>query len=235
MALVMNKKEFTLGVVLTVAFFIFLFAIHTPAVIDIKGKSLVGYTDRMFVSVSKGSVYFIPGLVKTAGKYAGKPLDVQIKKNEKTAMLFQKANASVVAGNSGMQIKGDLGEILTTVLKDADAAFKGEKKWLYDRYGYAGNEVIHQWWLSLKEIEDVYRKSKRFADIKLLETVRIKALEPAFNFYSIEATSASHHASGISGIIAFYVIYTVWWGYAVYFLCEGFGLLMKKSKEKKEA
>jgi hypothetical protein len=235
MELVINKKEFRLGAVLAAAFFVFLFAIHTVSIIDIEGKSLVGYADRMFVSVSKGSVYFIPELVKTAGKYAGKPLDVKIKKNEKTAMLFQKANAIVSAVNSGMQIKGDLGEILISILKDADAAFKGEDKHLYDKYGFAGKEVIHQWWQSLKEMEDVYRKSKRFAEIKPLETVRIKALEPAFNFYSVQATSASHHALGISGIIAFYVIYTVWWGYAIYFLCEGVGLLMKKSKEKKEA
>jgi len=68
-----------------------------------------------------------------------------------------------------------------------------------------------------------------------LETIRIKALEPAFNFYGIKASSASQHAWGIIGIIVFYVVYTVWWGYAIFFLCEGVGLLMKKSKEKKEA
>ena len=235
MELVLNKKEFTLGALLSVAFFVFLFAIHTIAVISINGKSLVRYTDEMFVSVSKGSVYFIPELVKTADKYVGIPLDVQIKKNDKAAILFQKANAIVDMESGDMKIKGDLGAILTNVLKDADAVFKGEDTPLNDRYGYAGKEVVRQWWLSLKEIEGVYQKSKKFAEIKSLETIRIKALEPTFNFYGIEASSASQHAWGIIGIILFYVFYTVWWGYAIYFLCEGVGLLMKKSKEKKEA
>jgi hypothetical protein len=235
MAFIINKNEFTLGAALTVTFFVFLFIIHTTTVISIKEKSLVNYTDEMFVSVSKGSVYFIPELVKTADKYVGKSLDVKIKKNEKAALLFEKANARADLKNGELEIKGDLGEILKNVLKDADAAFKGEDRVLYDRYGYAGKEVIRQWWLSLKEIEGVYKKSKKFAEIKSLETLRIKALEPAFNFYGVEATSASHHALGISGIIAFYVIYTVWWGYAIYFFCEGIGLMMKKSKEKKEA
>jgi hypothetical protein len=235
MALVVNKKEFTLGAVLTVTFFVFLFVIHTSTVISIKGKSLVNYTDEMFVSVSKGSVYFIPELVKTEDKSVGKPLDVKIKKNEKTALLFERANARVELKNGEMEIKADLGEILKNALNDADAVFKGDDKRLYDRYGYTGKEVIRQWWLSLKEIEGVYKKSKKFDDIKSLETVRVKALEPAFNFYGVEAASASQHALGISGIIVFYVIYTVWWGYAIYFLSEGIGLLMKKSKEKKEA
>ena len=235
MELVLNKKEFTLGALLSVAFFVFLFAIHTIAVISINGKSLVRYTDEMFVSVSKGSVYFIPELVKSTDKYVGKALDVKLKKNEKAAILFQKATASVDTKNGDMTIKGDLGEILKNVLKDADAVFKGEDKQLYDRYGYAGRELMRQWWFSLKEMEGVYKKSKKFAEIKSLETIRIKALEPAFNFYGIEASSASQHAWGIIGIIVFYVIYTVWWGYAIFFLCEGVGLLMKKSKEKKEA
>ncbi len=235
MALVVNKKEFTLGAVLTVTFFVFLFIIHSTTVISIKGKSLVHYTDEMFVSVSKGSVYFIPELVKTADEYVGKPLDVKIKKNEKAALLFEKANARVELKNGELEIKGDLGEILKNVLKDADTFFKDKDKGLYDRYGYAGKEVIRQWWLSLKEIEGVYKKSKKFDEIKSLETIRIKAIEPAFNFYGVEAASASQHVLGISGIIVFYVIYTVWWGYAIYFLSEGVGLMMKKSKEKKEA
>jgi hypothetical protein len=235
MELVMNKKEFALGTVLSVAFFVFLFAIHTISVISINGKSLVRYTDEMFVSVSKGSVYFIPDLVKSADKYVGKMLDVKIKKNEKAAMLFKKVNASVSTENGDLKIKGDLGGILKSVLTDADAVFKGEDGGFYDRYGYGGKEVVLQWWLAFKEIEGEYQKAKKFAGIKPLETVRIKALEPAFNFYGVEATSASQHVWGITGIIGFYVIYTVWWGYAIYFLCEGIGLLLKKSKEKKEA
>ncbi|MBW2604643.1 MAG: hypothetical protein JRE28_10070 [Deltaproteobacteria bacterium] len=235
MGLVVNKKEFTLGAVLAVTFFVLLFIMHTTTVISIKGKSLVNYTDEMFVSVSKGSVYFIPDLVKIGDKYVGKRLDVKINGSEKSAMIFEKTTAKIELKNGELKIKGDLGEILKNVLKDADAVFKGEDKRLYDRYGYAGREVIHQWWLSLREIEGVYKKAKKFDEIKSLKTVRIKALEPAFNFCGVEAASASQYAWGISAVIVFYVIYTVWWGYAIYFLSEGVGLMMKKSKEKKEA
>jgi hypothetical protein len=35
-------------------------------------------------------------------------------------------------------------------------------------------------------------------------------------------------------LLAFYVFYTMWWGYAIFYLFEGFGLTMKKAKVKKE-
>ena len=235
MALIVNKNKFTLGAVLTATFFAFLFIIHNNDLISIKGKSLVTYTDEMFVSISKGSVYFIPEVEKVANAYIGKALDVKIKQNDKSAALFEKLNATVVSENDNMTIKGDLGEILINILKDADTVFKGDDSVLSEKYGYSGKDVILQWWQSLKEIEGYYKKSKKFGEIESLNTIRIKALEPAFNFYGVEAASASQNAVGIIGIIVFYVAYTVWWGYAIYFLCEGVGLLMKKSKVKKEA
>ena len=235
MAVLVKKKEFTLGAVLTVTFFILLIIIHTTLIVNIEGKSVVDYTDELFVSISKGSVYFIPELIAKSDKYIGRPLDVKIKGDEKTALLFEKANAKVELKDGKLDIKGGLGEILKNILQDSDSAFKGEEKSLSEKYGFTGEEVTHTWWKSLREIEKVYKKAKKFEEIELLKTVRVKALEPTFNFYDIGASSASENALGIAGIVIFYVLYTVWWGFAVYFICEGFGLLMTKAKEKKEA
>ena len=235
MALVLKKKEFALGAVLTVTFFILLLIIHTPAVVCIDGKSAVHYTDELFASISKGSIYFIPELLKKSDKYIGSALDLKIKGDEKAARLFENANATAELKNGELKIKGDLGKILINAIKDADSAFKGMDKSLYDQYGYTGKEIIHAWWLAFREIEGGYKKAGKSGETKLLETIRLKALEPAFNFYGVETASASKRILGISGVIVFYVIYTVWWGFAIYFLCEGVGLLMTKSKQKKEA
>lgn len=235
MPLVVNKKDFWLGVVFTATFLILLYAIHHPAIVSIQGKSVVNFSDEMFVSVSKGSVYFIPEMIEKTDNLAGRPFDVEIKADPKTALLLKKNQANVESKNGRLRIRGDLGEFLRSVLKDSDAVFTGRDQSLYDKYGYAGKAVAHDWWKTLKEMEGTYKKAKRFEEIKLLETVRVKALEPAYNFYGVKATHVSEHALGIGGIIVFYVIYTVWWGFAIYFLCEGVGLMMKKSKEKKEA
>ncbi len=235
MPIVVRKTEFKVGVILTVTFFIILFVIHSGIMFGTNGKSLLDYTDEMFVSVSKGSVYFIPQIIKKSKEYVGRAIDIKIKGDEKTVMLFEKANAKVQFENMELKITGDLGEIQKSAAQDADLLFRGDDKRLYDKYGLGGKEVIKRWWASLKAMEGPLRKAKKFQEVESLSKVRIKALEPAFNYYGVEAASAGDHAFGITSIVLCYVIYTVWWGFAIYFLCEGVGLLVRKGKEKKEA
>jgi len=235
MSIVVRKTKFTVGVILTVTFFIILFVIHSGTMFDLNGKSLVDYTDGMFVSVSKGSVYFIPEMIKKSNEYVGRTIDIKIKGDEKTAILFEKANAKIELENMELKINGDLGEIQKSAVQDADLLFKGEDKRLQDKYGFAGKEVIKRWWTSLKAMEAAFRKAKKFEEMELVSKVRIKALEPAFNYYGVEAASAGDYAFGITSIVVCYVLYTVWWGFAIYFLCEGVGLLVRKGKEKREA
>jgi hypothetical protein len=37
----------------------------------------------------------------------------------------------------------------------------------------------------------------------------------------------------MTGLLVFYVLYTMWWGFAIFYLFEGVGLTMKKAKIKK--
>jgi hypothetical protein len=207
MSIVVRKSKFTVGAILTITFFVTLLVMHSANMFGINGKSLVDYTDEMFVSVSKGSVYFIPQIIKKSKEYIGRSIDIQIKGDEKTAMLFEKANAKVELENMELKIKGDLGEIQENAAQDADLLFRGEDKRLYDKYGLGGKEVIKRWWASLKAMEGPLRKAKRFEEIESLSNVRIKALEPAFNYYGVEAASAGDYLLGISSIVLCYVPY----------------------------
>jgi len=235
MPVVVKKTEFGVGLILSLTFFIILFVMHSGRMFGVDGKSLVDYTDKMFVSVSKGSVYFIPEIMQKTSEDVGKPIDVGIMGDEKTAMLFEKANAKTELDNKTLRIRGDLGEIERSAVQDADLLFKGDEKRLHEKYGFDGKEVVKRWWTSLKAMEGTLRKAKKFEEIESLSNVRIKALEPAFNYYGVEAASAGDYAFGITTIVVCYVLYTVWWGFAIYFLCEGVGLLVRKGKEKKEA
>ena len=38
----------------------------------------------------------------------------------------------------------------------------------------------------------------------------------------------------MTGLLVFYVAYTMWWGFAIFFMFDGIGLTMKKAKVKKE-
>ncbi len=45
---------------------------------------------------------------------------------------------------------------------------------------------------------------------------------------------SSEKAGIMTGLLVFYVVYTMWWGFAIFYMFDGIGLTMKKAKVKKE-
>jgi hypothetical protein len=56
-------------------------------------------------------------------------------------------------------------------------------------------------------------------------------VEVGYNFYGIEPESAASKAGTLTFDLVFYVIYTLWWGFAIFYLSEGMGLQMTKGKK----
>jgi hypothetical protein len=77
-------------------------------------------------------------------------------------------------------------------------------------------------------------EQKQFTQAKIMNEVITKAVEVGYNFYGISAQNIKEKAGIVTFALVFYVIYTMWWGYAIYFLFEGLGLEMKAG-HKKEA
>lgn len=236
----MSKKHLMLGIVLTITFFGVLGVMVSP-IWD--GKNFMEYADGLFNTFSKGSVYFIPKVSEKAEKYVGKELKVTIKMKdsseaEKTALLYSKAGVDVDVSGNVITISGDLGKILKSALADADAMYKNEGKTLYEKYGYNEKEAMYYWWVSLKKIANDYKKSsnkdKINAGIFIEKEIITRAIEPAYNYYGIEAKNIGEGAIIAAGLLVFYVVYTLWWGFAIYNLFVGLGLRMEKAKEKKE-
>ena len=103
-----------------------------------------------------------------------------------------------------------------------------------DRHGRPEKEALFAWWSVLKEM---YREAKlqgRVEEAKLLEEVKNRAVEVGYNFYGIAPTRARDHAGILTFALVFYVVYTLWWGYAILYLFDGLGLQMKPS-HKREA
>ena len=61
-----------------------------------------------------------------------------------------------------------------------------------------------------------------------------KAIEASYNFYKVDAKKVKDEAGLMTFLLVFYVAYTMWWGFAIFFIFEGIGLSMKKAKVKKE-
>jgi hypothetical protein len=236
--LVKNKKIFGVGVVFAISFLSVLVLIFSPIFGD--GKNGLVYSDNSFNKLAKGSSYFIPKVAKSVETYIGKPLSISIKLEkpadvEPTAKLFSMAGAKVETNNTQVRIEGDIGVILQSTLKDSDSMYKNDGKTVSERYGYEEKTAMKNWWTALDKISRELKKQKLVADAKIIDDVNKKAVEPGYNFYKIDANKVVDHAGMMSGLLVFYVAYTMWWGYAIFYMFDGLGLSMKKAKVKKEA
>jgi hypothetical protein len=234
---VRNKKTFGIGVVFTISFLAVLLLIFSPF---FKGKNGLEFSDDSFNRLSKGSSYFIPQVAKSVEQLNGKALSANIKLDkaedaEKISKLLSSVGAKTDVKDTAVKIEGDLGAILQSAIKDSDAMFKNDGKAVSDRYGYDEKTAMKNWWAALTKIEKNLKKDKLVAEAKVVSDVVKKAVEPGYNFYKIDGQKVADHAGMMSGLLVFYVIYTMWWGYAIFYLFDGLGLSMKKAKIKKEA
>lgn len=235
--LIRNKKTFGIGAFFAVSFLAVLFLIFSPL---FGGKNGLQFSDDSFNKLAKGSSYFIPKVSKSVEPYVGKPLSVGIKLDkeedvESTSKLFEAAGAKLEKAGAMLRIDGDLGAVLQSALKDADAMYKNDGKAVSNRYGYDEKRVLKNWWQAFTKIEKDLKKDKRVDEAKIISDVTKKAIEPAYNFYKIDGQKVVEHAGMMSGLLIFYVAYTMWWGYAIFYMFDGVGLSMKKAKVKKEA
>jgi len=234
--LIRNAKTFNTGLVLAISFVGVLLLIFSPV---FGGKNGLEYSDDLFNKLSKGSSYFISTVAEHNKKFVGTQLTVSVKLDkpetvEKAQKLLIAAGALVGAKDTELKINGDLGKILLAVLKDSDDMYKNEGSSLVSRYGFSETDVMTVWWNVLKLTVKPLQKDKKIEDANMIMEVLQKAVEPAFNYYKIPAESVASKAGTMTGLLVFYVMYTMWWGYAIFYMFDGLGLSMKKAKVKKE-
>ena len=234
--LIRHKKMFNLGVLLAISFLGVLVLIFSPIFGGVNG---LDYADNLFNKLSKGSSYFIPKLMKSDEKYLGTQFKAAIKLDkpeqvEKSVKILTVAGAQVSATGADLTISGDLGNLLSNVLKDADAMYHNNGTEVANRYGFDAKEVLSQWWNILTKMDKTFKKELKIEESKAVSEVVKKAVETAYNFYGIEAQKVSDKAFIMIALLVFYVIYTMWWGYAIFYMFDGIGLSMKKAKVKKE-
>lgn len=228
-----NKKAMSMGIFLALNFFGVLFLIFMPIFGD--GKNGLVFSDDMFNKLSKGSSYFIPDVKKSADNFLGKEFTLTIKMDREeqiknTVQVLTVANMVPEATGTEIKIKGKLGELMAIILKDSDDMYKNDGKAISARYNLKEKEVMLSWWNILKQMDKSFKKEGKIEEAKIATDVMKKAVETAYNFYGIEAQKVTDKAIMMIGLLIFYVIYTMWWGFAIYYPFEGLGLSMSKVK-----
>lgn len=233
--LVMNKKEFNKGLFLGVSFLVVLLIMFMPFFGD--GRNAFRAADRFYNSIAKGSTYYMPGLLKHNEEFNGHKVNVAIRIDnsemlQKATLLYSAAGATVSEANSQLNVSGDLGQILQTVIKQSDTVFHNRGEEIAQQFGFPQREALFVWHQSLKSMNKSLLKQEQFADAAWVEEVMKRAIEVAYNFYKIEPRSAFSSAGVLGFSLGFYVIYTLWWGFAILHLFEGLGLEMKSGHKK---
>lgn len=227
--MIANRKEFGLGLALFIAFWV-VFAILLSPVFE--GKNLLDYMDNLYNTISKRSSYYIPDVKKKAETYKGQQIEFTVKAKDadqaaRTAKLFEASKATVVVDDLNVKVSGDIGMIFDTVLADADAMFNNDGQVLSSKYGYEEKKVMYDWWNAMKSAEASMTKQEKFKEATTFNKIMTKAIEPAYNYYGIVATNIMDKIGMVIISLAGYVIYTMWYGFAILFMFEGWGMRLE--------
>ncbi|MDY6837141.1 MAG: hypothetical protein SWH78_04115 [Thermodesulfobacteriota bacterium] len=227
--MIANKKEFYGGAGMMVAFLIVLFIFFMPI---FGGQNGLEYSDDLYNSISKGSAYYIPKVQQETDQFMGNSVAMTLKMaNEaqasQTALLFEKGGASVTASGTALKVSADLGAVLANCLADAEAMYRNDGQGVLAKYGYDERQVLFNWWMACKAMENTLKTQKKFAEAKIVSTVGKKAVETSYNYYKVEPQRISDRIGLVSFSLIFYVIYTLWYGFAIMFMFEGWGLKLE--------
>ena len=233
MSVVRNKKTFAIGVAMIATFILCYVGMMSPNFGN--GRNGLQYADDMFNSLSKGSAYFIKDAQKVADGQKGKNINLTIKATtpadaEKWGKLYTTAGANVTVKEASVTIDGDFGKILGAVVADSDFMYHNDSKSLEAKYGYDGREATNNWNNSLKKIDAALKSKSLFQQEFDLVKVQQKALEPAYNYYGVEIKKVSENKASLTFLLSFYLIYTVWYGFGLFYLFNGLGIVVGKKK-----
>jgi hypothetical protein len=227
--MIKKKKEFTLGLVMFISFFVVLFIIFSP-VFD--GHNGLEYLDRLYNSIAKGSAYYIPKVREDIKQMGESSVDLTLTMDspaqaQQTAPLFMQAGALVNVTDAKLRVNGSFGKMLTACLEDADAMYHNNGKALADKYGYNERQALFNWYRAFKSAEKALQNEKKFKEAKVIVQLNQKAVETAYNFYQVEPQKIMERIWVVVFSLTFYVVYTMWYGFAILFMFEGWGMQLE--------
>lgn len=194
------------------------------------------------MSFPKARRILFPACVTTLRPWPASRVTVSVKLKKPdlapvAVQVLQKAGASNVSAADGrVSFSGDLGVILSSATDDADALYHNKAEAVSLKYdGAPALKTAAAWWYVLSPTIKELQKQKMVTAAQVVDHVVRRAVEPGNNFYSVPPAKVADHVWLMSAMLIFYVLYTLWYGFAIFELFEGIGLAMTKSKVKQES
>jgi hypothetical protein len=227
--MIAKKKEFYGGFGMLIGFFVILIIVFSPL---FKGHNGLEYLDSLYNSISKGSAYYIQKVKEETDKFTGNSISVTLNmENEaqakQTALLLMKGGALVNVSGAELKVSGDLGKILENCLTDSDYMYVNDGEKVKGKYGYDEKQVLYNWYTALNAMDKDLKAQKKFKEAKIVAVVIKKAVECSYNYYKIEPQKISDRYGIVIFSLIFYVLYTLWYGFAIMFMFEGWGMQLE--------
>ncbi len=224
--MIANKREFGGGIALLVLFFIVLFFMFQPF---FNGHNSMEYLDNLYNSISKGSVYYIPAMKTEAETLKDKGINTTLDFGDsaqarQTATMMTRSGVNAKVNGTSVTVDGQIKAILDSALADADLMYHNDATGVSDKYGIEPRRVMFNWWSTLKLLDKDLKAQGEFKAAKVTNTVQKRAVETAYNYFKIEPIDIMDQLGLVIFSLAFYVIYTLWYGFAILFVFEGWGL-----------
>lgn len=219
------------GYLLLASFFAVLVAIFMPLFPNVHGGKVNGldYLDNFFNELSKGSAYYIDNQLEKVAKYAGQEFSTSIKMKSAdeavlVAKLFTTNEIPAQIEETLVKVNGDFGAMLTAMLNDADLMYKNDGAAITAKYGVDERRAMLSWYHALNAMEKDLTKTEKFEQAQVVKATMTKAVEPAYNYYKVDAKPVKAEMALLIASLAFYVIYTMWYGFGLLYLFEGAGI-----------
>jgi len=221
-----NKKEFMLGFVMMALFLAVLWVMFLPI---FHGHNGMQYLDSLYNSISKGSAYYIPDSKKEAETMQNKVISVKFSADDAAqagliVAQLQKGGFTASAEDKKVTMDGDLGAVLLKSLDDAELMYNNDGSALSAKYGMDERQALYNWYKVFKGAIKDLNKQEKFAESKVITEVLGKSIETSYNYYKIVPKKIGTCWWIVVGSLMFYVIYTMWYGYAILFMFEGWGM-----------
>ena len=230
-----QHKKFMGGLVLMVVFIVVFIVIFMPWYgKDGHGQEQNGlnYLDNLYNTISKGSAYYIPKVKKDGEQLVAQQVELHLamkdaRQAEQTAKLIVAGGAEAKVEGANVTAKGSLGKILQNCLADSDDMFHNRGEKLAQKYGFSERQALFTWHKALEAMEKDLNKQKKFAEAKYVGTVKTKAVECSYNFYGVTPQNIGDKWGIVVFSLLFYVVYTLWYGYAIMYMFEGAGMQLE--------
>ncbi len=227
--MIANNKEFFSGIGMMSLFLVVLGLFFAP--IFENGTNGLAYMDRLYNSISKGSVNYMSEVSAKAKAQQGKEIDVTLSIPDGYAeimpALLTSGGLTATVENDKVHVVGDLGVMLSAVAADCEDMYYNRGDVVSERRGMKPRVAMYTWWMSLKNLDKQLKKQKMFSAASDVLYVINRGIEPTYNYYGIAPQSIMDKIGVVTFSLIFYVVYTLWYGFAILFMFEGWGLKLE--------